>query len=185
MIERTRSIGTSALSGVEHWHDINWCRVEQNVRDMQIRIAKATKEGKWRRVKALQRMLTHSFSAKALAVKRVTENQGKRTAGVDRALWGTPESKWRAVFSLERRGYRPLPLRRVYIPKASNPNERRPLGIPIMYDRAEQALVKLALEPEWEARFELNSYGFRAGRSPHMTPSKPSSATSATNPSTC
>jgi RNA-directed DNA polymerase len=77
---------TSAFSGVSAWHDIDWRRVEQNVRGMQIRIAKAVKDGNWRRVKALQRMLTHSFSAKASAVKRVTENQGKRTAGVDRKL---------------------------------------------------------------------------------------------------
>lgn len=181
MIERTRSIGTSVLSGVEHWHDINWCRVEQNVRDMQIRIAKATKEGKWRRVKALQRMLTHSFSAKALAVKRVTENQGKRTAGVDRALWGTPESKWRAVFSLERRGYRPLPLRRVYIPKANG--KKRPLGIPTMKDRAMQALYLLALQPVAETTGDTDSSGFRIKRSTadvicqcHMTFSKSGAA---------
>jgi hypothetical protein len=111
------------------WHAIDWRRVEQQVRTMQMRIAKATQEGDWRRVKALQRSLTRSFSARALAVRRVTENQGKRTAGVDRELWDTPACKWTAVNTLkQQRGYRPAPLRRVYIPKANG--KERPLGIP-------------------------------------------------------
>ncbi|MCY1373718.1 group II intron reverse transcriptase/maturase [compost metagenome] len=121
----------SALSGApQRWDAINWRRVERNVRAMQIRIAKATQEGDWRRVKALQRSLTRSFSAKASAVKRVTENQGKRTAGVDRVLWDSPEVRWEAIGRLKRRGYRPLPLRRVFIPKANG--KERPLGIPTM-----------------------------------------------------
>jgi len=96
------------------WHAIDWRRVDQQVRTMQMRIAKATQEGDWRRVKALQRSLTRSFSARALAVRRVTENQGKRTAGVDRELWGTPTCKWEAVSAIkQQRGYRPQPLRRV------------------------------------------------------------------------
>ena len=100
----------SALSGApQRWDAINWRQVERNVRAMQIRIAKATQEGDWRRVKALQRSLTRSFSAKASAVKRVTENQGKRTAGVDRELWDSPEVRWEAIGRLKRRGYRPLP----------------------------------------------------------------------------
>lgn len=162
MIERTHS-DASAVSNVMQWHDINWRRVEQNVRGMQVRIAKATQESDWRRVKALQRMLTRTFSARALAVKRVTENQGKRTAGVDRRLWDSPESKWRAVFDMERRGYRPLPLRRVYIPKANG--KKRPLGIPTMKDRAMQALHLLALQPVAETTGDANSYGFRINRS--------------------
>jgi len=179
--ERMRD-DASAFSGELGWHDIRWSRVEQNVRGMQVRIAKAAKEGKWRKVKALQRMLTHMFSAKALAVKRVTENQGKRTAGVDRVLWSTPESKWRAMLDMERRGYRPLPLRRVYIPKANG--KMRPLGIPTMKDRAMQALYLLALQPVAETLGDPNSYGFRINRSTadaicqcHQTFGKPGSPT--------
>ncbi|WER45312.1 group II intron reverse transcriptase/maturase [Cupriavidus sp. WKF15] len=154
----------SALSGAPlRWDAINWRQVERNVRAMQIRIAKATQEGDWRRVKALQRSLTRSFSAKASAVKRVTENQGKRTAGVDRELWDSPEVRWEAIGRLKRRGYRPLPLRRVFIPKANG--KERPLGIPTMLDRAMQALHLLALEPVSEGTSDPNSYGFRINRS--------------------
>jgi len=145
------------------WTAINWRRVQKNVRVMQIRLTKATKEGDWRRVKALQRWLTRSFSAKALAVKRVTENQGKRTAGVDQQLWDTPLRKFAAIAQLKKRGYRPLPLRRVYIPKANG--KERPLGIPTMKDRAMQALYLLALDPVLETLSDPNSYGFRKNRS--------------------
>ncbi|MFV4845632.1 group II intron reverse transcriptase/maturase [Edwardsiella tarda] len=145
------------------WHTIDWYRVTRQVRGLQVRIAKATKERRWRKVKALQRMLTRSFAAKALAVKRVTENRGKKTPGVDRELWSTPEAKWRAIGRLTRTGYRPKPLRRVYIPKANG--KRRPLGIPTMLDRAMQALYLLALEPVSETTADRNSYGFRSMRS--------------------
>lgn len=154
----------SALSGKpQRWNAIDWRRVERNVLEMQIRIAKATKEGDWRRVKALQRSLTRSWSAKAAAVRRVTENRGKKTAGVDRVLWDTPETRWEAIGRLRRRGYRPMPLRRVYIPKANG--KERPLGIPTMLDRAMQALYLLALEPVSEGTSDPNSYGFRLNRS--------------------
>lgn len=156
----------SARSGhPQHWHAVDWQRVQWNVRGMQTRIAKATREGDWRRVKALQRMLTRSLSGKLLAVRRVTENQGKRTAGVDRVLWKGPQEKWNAVNQLKRRGYRPRPLRRVYIPKANG--KERPLGIPTMTDRAMQALHLLALEPVVETQSDPNSYGFRSHRSTH------------------
>jgi RNA-directed DNA polymerase len=130
---------------------------------MQARIVKTTQEGRWRKVKALQWLLTHSRSAKALAVKRVTENQGKRTAGVDGKTWGTPEAKLNAMLSLKRCGYKPSPLRRVYIPKTNG--KQRPLGMPTMKDRAMQALHLLALEPVAETVADGNSYGFRSERS--------------------
>lgn len=103
----------------ESWHDINWRQCDKAVRKMQARIVKATQEGCWRKVKSLQWLLTHSRNAKALAVKRVTENQGKRTAGVDGKTWGTPEAKLNAMLSLKRCGYKPSPLRRVFIPKTN------------------------------------------------------------------
>ncbi len=144
------------------WLSIDWSRVQGNVRVIQFRLAKAAQEGNWRRVKALQRMLTHSFSAKALAVKRVTENQGKRTAGVDRQLWSTPQQKFAAIATLKKHRYRPLPLRRVFIPKSNG--KERPLGIPTMRDRAMQALYLLALDPVLETVSDPNSYGFRKNR---------------------
>lgn len=144
------------------WHDIDWRAAHENVRRLQARIVKATKEGRWGKVKALQRLLTHSFSGKALAVKRVTENQGKRTSGVDKVTWNTPKAKWMALHALKRRGYKPRPLRRVYIPKSNG--KRRPLGIPTMHDRAMQALYLLALDPIAEHTADPNSYGFRKER---------------------
>jgi RNA-directed DNA polymerase len=145
------------------WHRIDWERVHRTVRRLQARIVKATQEGKRGKVKALQRLLTHSFSGKALAVRRATENQGKRTAGVDGETWSTPGAKSAAMHTLRQRGYRPKPLRRVYIPKSNG--KKRPLGIPTMRDRAMQALYLLALEPIAETTADRNSYGFRPGRS--------------------
>ena len=119
-------------------------------------------EARHGKVKALQWLLTHSLSGKVLAVRRVTENQGKRTPGVDGEIWKTPAAKVRAMLSLKRRGYRPQPLRRVYIPKSNG--KLRPLGIPTMTDRAMQALHLLALDPVSETTADKNSYGFRKGR---------------------
>ena len=146
------------------WHGINWTEVHRQVRRLQTRIVKATQEGRHNKVKALQWLLTHSFSGKALAVKRVTENQGKNTAGVDKVTWKTPAAKINAIASMQRRGYSPRPLRRVLIPK-KNGTKTRPLGIPTMKDRAMQALYLLALEPIAETTADLNSYGFRPERS--------------------
>ena len=158
------AIAACAASGLElDWHGIDWAKCHQQVRRLQARIVKATQEGRWGKVNALQWLLTHSFSGKAIAVKRVTENQGKKTPGVDGATWPTPEAKSRAVLSLKRRGYQPLPLRRVYIPKSNG--KMRPLGIPAMKDRAMQALHLLALEPVSETKADRNSYGFRPERS--------------------
>jgi RNA-directed DNA polymerase len=152
----------AASHGAVDWHQIDWRRVHQTVRRLQARIVKATQAGRWGRVQALQRLLTHSFSGKALAVRRVTENRGKRTPGVDRETWDTPARKAAAVRHLRRRGYHPRPLRRIYIPKKHG--KKRPLGIPTMRDRAMQALYLLALGPIAETTGDPNSYGFRAER---------------------
>jgi RNA-directed DNA polymerase len=144
------------------WHAINWQQVHENVRRLQARIVKATQAGKWGKVKALQHLLTHSFSGKALAVKRVTDNQGKRTPGVDGEIWDTPAKKAAAICSLKQHNYHPLPLRRTYIPKSNG--KTRPLGIPTMKDRAMQALYLHALDPIAETQADPNSYGFRSER---------------------
>jgi RNA-directed DNA polymerase len=145
------------------WLQSDWPRIESEVRRLQVRIAKATVEGRWGKVQSLQRLLTRSHSGKKLAVKRVTENRGKRTPGVDGRIWSTPAAKSKAVQSLRHRGYRPQPLRRIYIPKSNG--KQRPLGIPTISDRAMQALWKLALEPVSETQADQNSYGFRPARS--------------------
>jgi RNA-directed DNA polymerase len=150
----------------EAWDLIDWERCKRHVRKLQARIVKAVQEGRWGRVKALQHLLTHSFSAKALAVKRVAENKGKNTSGVDRVLWSTKNSRFKAISTLKQRGYWPKPLRRIYIPKAGG-KRKRAISIPTMKDRAMQTLYKLALEPVAETVGDRNSYGFRPARSTH------------------
>jgi RNA-directed DNA polymerase len=147
------------------WYAIHWQQAHETVRRLQARIVKATQQGKWGKVKALQHLLTRSFSGKALAVKRVTENRGKRTAGVDGNLWDSPEKKAAGLQSLHQRGYKPLPLRRIYIPKSHDKTKKRALSIPTRRDRAMQALYLLALEPIAETTGDPNSYGFRKERS--------------------
>lgn len=155
----------AAPSGPLDWHTINWRQVQRTVRRLQARIVQATQAGRWGKVQALQHLLTHSFSGKALAVRRVTENRGKNTPGVDRQRWNTPEKKAAAIARLRQRGYRPLPLRRVYVPKSTG-TKMRPLGIPTMVDRAMQTLYLQALDPVAEVLADPNSYGFRLARSP-------------------
>lgn len=155
----TISMVGAASGGEVDWRSIHWAEAHQTVRRLQARIAKAVGEGLWGKVKALQWLLTHSFYGKAIAVKRVTENKGKKTPGVDGETWNTPEAKTRAIGSLKRRGYQPQPLKRTYIPKANG--KERPLGIPTIRDRAMQALHLLALEPVSETLADPNSYGFR------------------------
>ena len=145
------------------WRSINWTKAHKIVNRLQARIVQATKVGKRNQVKALQRLLTHSFSGKALAVKRVTENQGTNTPGVDKVLWSTPEEKAMAIQKLQSRGYTAQPLRRLYIPKPNG--KQRPLGIPTMKDRGMQALYLQALEPIAETQADTHSYGFRKERS--------------------
>ena len=144
------------------WDGIDWTRCELAVRKLQARIVKAQKEGRHGKVKALQWTLTHSFAAKALAVKRVTSNSGSNTAGVDKVTWETPQAKYQAIWELKRRGYQPKPLRRIHIKK--NNGKLRPLGIPTMKDRAMQALYLMALEPVAETTGDTHSYGFRKER---------------------
>ena len=150
----------------EAWDQIDWKQCQKRVKKLQARIVEATAAGRWNKVQALQHLLTHSRSAKALAVKRVTENQGKNTSGVDGVLWSTKKSKFEAISTLRQRGYRPQPLRRIYIPKADS-KKMRPLSIPTMKDRAMQTLYRFALEPVAETTGDPNSYGFRTARSTH------------------
>jgi len=146
-----------------NWNLINWNEVTRQVCDQQTRIVKAMKKGDWKRVRSLQRLLTHSTAAKLLAVRQVTSNRGKRTPGVDGIIWNTPQAKYAAAESLTPKRYTAKPLRRVFIPKGGG--KYRPLGIPTMFDRAVQALYKLALDPLAEYLADPNSYGFRKYRS--------------------
>jgi RNA-directed DNA polymerase len=148
---------------IELWDRIDWNKCEGWVRKLQARIVKAQQAGKHGKVKALQWLLTHSYYAKALAIKRVTSNSGSKTAGVDKVLWTTTVAKIKAIGTLKRRGYTPQPLKRVNI-KKSNGN-LRPLGIPTMKDRAMQALYLMALDPVSETMADNHSYGFRKKRS--------------------
>jgi RNA-directed DNA polymerase len=161
--QAARSAGAVSHDRTE-WHAMHWRRAYRIVRRLQARIVKAVQAGRWGKVRALQHLLTHSFSAKALAVRRVTENHGKRTPGVDRVTWKTPEQKATAIGTLRPRGDRPQPLRRVYVAKPSG--KLRGLGIPTMRDRAMQALYLLAVDPIAETLADPNSYGFRTHRAP-------------------
>jgi RNA-directed DNA polymerase len=155
-------IDASFTSAPLNWKTIDWPSMRQEVRRLQMRIAKATQAGKHRKAQALQWLLTHSKTAKLLAVHRVTTNRGAKTPGVDNVIWRTDRQKVQAAINLKRHGYRPRPLRRHYIPK---PNGKlRPLSIPTMHDRATQALYALALAPIAETLADKNSYGFREGR---------------------
>jgi RNA-directed DNA polymerase len=152
-----------ALSACKQWETFPWKSIKTHVNRLQMRIAKATREGHHHKVKSLQWLLTHSYYAKLLATKRITQNKGKDTPGVDGVVWKTPVQKMKAASALKRRGYRPQPLRRIYIPKREG--GQRPLSIPTLFDRATQALHLMALEPVVETRADRHAYGFRPKRS--------------------
>ncbi len=152
-------------SDAQRWQAISWPMVEKHVYRLQVRIAKSISEQQWGKARALQRLLSHSFAAKLLAVKQVVSNKGSRTAGVDGVLWKSPGQYWRAAQQLRTAGYKAQPLRRIYIPKKNG--DRRPLGMPTLHDRAMQALYALGLKPIAETRGDKHSYGFREKRSLH------------------
>src|SRR4030042_2336563 len=145
----------------------NWTQFERRVRRLQERTFRASREGKWRKVKHLQRLLALSWSAKVLAIRDVTErSSGRFTPGIDGKVYLTADAREQLCHEkFNYRTHQPSPAKRAYIPKASG--GKRPLGIPIVRDRVMQAIVKMAIEPEWEAKFQADSYGFRPGRSCH------------------
>ncbi|MCB1116635.1 MAG: group II intron reverse transcriptase/maturase [Chlamydiia bacterium] len=159
----TKQIVSASSRKRSDWNQINWNQCEKNTKRLQARIVQALKQGRWNKVKALQRLLTRSYSAKALAVKRVTSNRGKYTPGIDGEVWKTSETKSQGLNCLKPRGYRTQPLKRIYIPKADG--SRRPLGVPTMKDRAMQALYLIGLSPVAETTGDKHSYGFRPYRS--------------------
>jgi RNA-directed DNA polymerase len=152
------------------WHAVDWRRVEDDVRRLRQRIFTASKAGDLKKVRSLQKLMLRSRANTLLSVRRVTErNAGRMTAGVDGEVVLTPQAKARLADRVHQQAepFKAMPVRRVYIPKQGSSTKRRPLGIPVIADRVHQARVVNALEPEWEARFEPRSYGFRPGRGCH------------------
>lgn len=149
----------------QRWQSIDWPAMETRVYRLQVRIAKSIREQRWGKARALQHLLSRSFAAKLIAVRRVISNKGSRTAGIDGVRWTAPGQYWRAAQQLRTAGYQAQPLRRIYIPKKNG--DRRPLGIPTLHDRAMQALYALGLNPIAETTGDKHSYGFREKRSLH------------------
>ena len=147
----------------KQWQLIDWKAAQSYVNRLQVRIAKAAKAGKWSKVKRLQYLLTHSYYAKLLSVKKVTTNKGKKTPGIDGEVWSTNARKMQAANALTSTKYKAKPVRRIYIEKKEK-KKKRPLVIPCMHDRAMQALYAMALEPIAEITADYNSFGFRPGR---------------------
>jgi len=164
MIEESKILDSASIYMLTWAAVLNKFQPAQHVRRLQLRIVKATKQRRWGKVKYLSRILTSSFHAKLLAIKRVTSNKGGKTPGIDKQTWLTDVEKIQAIFTLNRKGYKPLPLRRIYIPKKDK-TKLRPLSIPTIKDRAMQALYLLALDPIAETLGDPNSYGFRKYRS--------------------
>jgi RNA-directed DNA polymerase len=154
----------------EAWENVDWLRCEGEVRRLRSRIFKAVREGNLAMARDLQKLMLRSWSSTLVSVRQVTQrNTGRRTAGVDGLVALTSQARAEMAVRVHASigSHRPSPVRRVYIPKANDKAKMRPLGIPVLMDRCHQARVKNALEPEWEARFEPRSYGFRPGRGCH------------------
>lgn len=152
------------------WDQIDWRAQEGQVQRLRQRIFKASREQDWPKVRNLQKLMLRSRANTLVSVRQVTQrNAGRRTAGIDGEIALTPEARAEVAVRVHQSisSWRPRAVRRVYIPKASNRAKLRPLGIPVILDRCHQNRVKNALEPEWEARFEPRSYGFRPGRGCH------------------
>src|SRR5712691_3727329 len=151
------------------WDLVDWREANRIVTNLRQRIFRAARANDHRRVRSLQKLMLRSRSNILMSVRRVTQtNAGKNTPGVDKVLVKTPAARGKLVDQLSTfQPWRARPVRRVYIPKKSDSNQRRPLGIPTIGDRCLQAMVKNALEPAWESRFEGSSYGFRPGRNAH------------------
>ncbi len=150
------------------WDWVDWHAAEREVQRLRQRIFKAAQEGDLAKVRSLQKLMLRSRSNTLLSVRQVTQrNAGRKTAGIDGEVALTSESRADVAVRVHQgiRTWKPRAVRRVYIPKAGNAAKLRPLGIPVIFDRCHQARVRNALEPEWEARFEPKSYGFRPGRS--------------------
>ena len=156
-----------AKEPLQNWASINWKSVKRRVRNLRQRIYRATESGQWNKVRSLMKLMLRSYSNLLLAVRRITqENQGKQTAGIDGQTALNPEQRVELVREMKHYSvWQVRPTKRVYIPKSNG--KQRPLGITTIKDRVAQTIVKNALEPSWEARFEANSYGFRAGKSCH------------------
>lgn len=157
------TISENTPNRISCWAKINWPEATRYVNRLQVRIVKATEAKKWNLVKRLQYLLTHSFYAKALAIKKVTQNKGKKTPGIDNQLWITDKEKWDGIKELQSQGYKALPTKRVLIPKKNG--KKRPLSIPTIKDRAMQTLYLFALQPVEETIADEHSYGFRLNRS--------------------
>jgi RNA-directed DNA polymerase len=164
-MQRTRTVNGPVRQA--DWHGVNWRQANKHVRNLRQRIFRASQEGDLKKAHSLQKLMLRSYSNILVSVRRVTQlNDGKNTAGVDKVVIKTPTARARLVDELSTcTPWKAKPVRRVYIPKASG--KSRPLGIPVVKDRCLQAMVKNALEPFWEARFESISYGFRPGRGCH------------------
>ncbi len=164
MTTMTQTLIGAPLVNADDWNSINWKKVETFIRRLQMRIAKAVREKRWGKVSALQRLLTHSHYAKLLAVKRVAQNKGRKTPGVDGVILSSAKQKFQVAKTLNQRTYQPKPLRRIYIPKKTK-GKVRPLSIPTIQCRCFQALYLLGIEPVSETTADKNSYGFRPKRS--------------------